>query len=153
MDTNSVIVYTDKYNHQSHRSHGHKVSQSVDTKLHGLWTHIQYENNRTYFVANMVINRQNCPLAAILNFQFSPNSFPDILSPIPTPMPNIKRIHQHFVVLKQKWQKSFFQVFSKSQKLYIIFNFKFVDVIFLCTLAIDNCIHILLNTSVHVCYF
>jgi hypothetical protein len=36
----------------------------------------------------MVINKQNGhffiknePLAAILNFQFSPNSFPDILSP------------------------------------------------------------------------
>jgi hypothetical protein len=53
-------------------------------------------------VATVVINRQNGhffienePLAATLNFQFSPNSFPDILSPIPTAMPHFKRIRQH----------------------------------------------------------
>jgi hypothetical protein len=52
---------------------------------------------RTYFVVIMVINRQNChyfienePLAVILNFQFSPNSFPDIFSPIPPPMLSFK---------------------------------------------------------------
>jgi len=26
-----VIMYTDKYNHQSHRSHGHKVAWPMDT--------------------------------------------------------------------------------------------------------------------------
>ena len=34
---------------------------------------------------------ENQPLAAILNFRYSTNSFPDILSPIPTPMPNLTR--------------------------------------------------------------
>jgi hypothetical protein len=54
-------------------------------------------------MANVLINRKNGnifiknePLAAILKFQFSPNSFPDILSPIPTPMLNFKRTFATF---------------------------------------------------------
>ena len=39
---------------------------------------------------------------AILNFQFSPNSFPAILSPIPTPMPNIKIICQHLQLVERE---------------------------------------------------
>jgi hypothetical protein len=60
-------------------------------------------------VATMVINRQNGhffienePLAAIVNFQLSPNSFPELLSPIPTPMLNFKRIRQHLQLVEQE---------------------------------------------------
>jgi hypothetical protein len=45
---------------------------------------------------------KNKPMVAILNFQFSPNSFPDIISPIPTPMLNFKRIHQHLQLVERE---------------------------------------------------
>jgi hypothetical protein len=38
----------------------------------------------------------------ILTKLFSPNSFPDILSHLPTPMLNFKRIHQHLQLVEQE---------------------------------------------------
>jgi hypothetical protein len=35
-----------------------------------------------------------------------PNSFPDILSTIPTPMLNFKRIHQHLQLVKRERERS-----------------------------------------------
>ena len=60
-----------------------------------LWPLWWYRQNGHFFIKNE-------PLVAILNFQFSPNSFPDILSPIPTPMLNFKRIRQHLQLVERE---------------------------------------------------
>jgi len=68
----------------------------------------QYENNRTHYLVITVINRQNRffvikseTLVAILSFQFSPNSFADSFSPIPTSVSSFKRNHQHLHLVKR----------------------------------------------------
>jgi hypothetical protein len=62
-----------------------------------------------FFAANREIKGKivfffitNVPLAAILNFRFSPNSFPANLSPRQTSVPNFKRSCQHLQVVERE---------------------------------------------------